>query len=100
TAAHPSCRRTGARILAGRFTSVQQAIGTSRKNPADAAFLCDFVGDRDIELVVLEEDPVPRANFRLAQGRKRTSSAGRGLRDDLSLHLQGNPTGRAVMALS
>jgi polar amino acid transport system substrate-binding protein len=35
----------GARILAGRFTSVQQAIGTSRKNPAGAAFLCDFVGE-------------------------------------------------------
>ena len=35
----------GARILDGRFTSVQQAIGTSRKNPAGAAFLRDFVED-------------------------------------------------------
>jgi hypothetical protein len=42
----------------------------------------------------------PRANFRLAQGRKRTWSAGRGLRNDLCLHLQGRPMGRAVMALS
>jgi len=33
----------GARILDGQFTSVQQAIGTSRKNPAGAAFLRDFV---------------------------------------------------------
>jgi len=33
----------GARILDGRFTSVQQAIGTARKNPAGAAFLRDFV---------------------------------------------------------
>ena len=33
----------GARILDGRFTSVQQAIGTSRKNPAGAAFLRDFI---------------------------------------------------------
>ena len=33
----------GARILDGRFMSVQQAIGTSRKNPAGAAFLRDFV---------------------------------------------------------
>ena len=33
----------GARILDGRFTSVQQAIGTSRKNPAGAEFLRDFV---------------------------------------------------------
>ena len=33
----------GARILDGRFTSVQQAIGTSRKNPAGAVFLRDFV---------------------------------------------------------
>ena len=33
----------GSRILDGRFMSVQQAIGTSRKNPAGAAFLRDFV---------------------------------------------------------
>jgi polar amino acid transport system substrate-binding protein len=33
----------GARILAGRFTAVQQAIGTARNNPAGAAFLADFV---------------------------------------------------------
>ena len=36
-------RLPGARILDGQFTSVQQAIGTSRKNPAGAAFLRDFV---------------------------------------------------------
>ena len=36
-------RLPGARILDGRFTSVQQAIGTSRKNLAAAAFLRDFV---------------------------------------------------------
>jgi hypothetical protein len=41
----------------------------------------------------------PRANCNLAEGRKRTWSAGRGLRDDLRLHLPGSPTGRAVMAL-
>jgi polar amino acid transport system substrate-binding protein len=33
----------GARILEGRFTAVQQAIGTPRKNTAGAAFLADFV---------------------------------------------------------
>ena len=33
----------GARILDGRFMSVQQAIGTARKNLAGAAFLRDFV---------------------------------------------------------
>jgi len=33
----------GARILDGRFTAVQQAIGTPRKNKAGAAFLRDFV---------------------------------------------------------
>jgi polar amino acid transport system substrate-binding protein len=33
----------GARILEGRFTAVQQAIGTARKNAAGAAFLRDFV---------------------------------------------------------
>jgi polar amino acid transport system substrate-binding protein len=35
----------GARIIDGRFTSVQQAIGTPRKNAAGAAFLRDFVED-------------------------------------------------------
>lgn len=33
----------GARILDGRFMSVQQAVGTARKNLAGAAFLRDFV---------------------------------------------------------
>jgi polar amino acid transport system substrate-binding protein len=33
----------GARILEGRFTAVQQAIGTPKKNTAGAAFLHDFV---------------------------------------------------------
>jgi len=33
----------GARIIDGRFTSVQQAIGTPRKNTAGAEFLRDFV---------------------------------------------------------
>jgi polar amino acid transport system substrate-binding protein len=33
----------GARILDGQFMSVQQAIGTSQKNLAGAAFLRDFV---------------------------------------------------------
>ena len=33
----------GARILDGRFTAVQQAIGTARKNAAGAAFLRGFV---------------------------------------------------------
>jgi polar amino acid transport system substrate-binding protein len=33
----------GARIIDGRFTSVQQAIGTAKKNTAGAAFLRNFV---------------------------------------------------------
>jgi polar amino acid transport system substrate-binding protein len=33
----------GARILDGRFMSVQQAVGTGRKNAAGAAFLKEFV---------------------------------------------------------
>jgi polar amino acid transport system substrate-binding protein len=33
----------GARILDGRFTAVQQAIGTARSNSSGAAFLRDFV---------------------------------------------------------
>jgi len=35
----------GAKILPGSFTSVQQAIGTEKKNAASAAFLCDFVAE-------------------------------------------------------
>jgi polar amino acid transport system substrate-binding protein len=35
----------GARILEGRFTAVQQAIGTARKNTAAAAFLTKFVAE-------------------------------------------------------
>jgi polar amino acid transport system substrate-binding protein len=33
----------GARILEGKFTAVQQSIGTARKNTAASAFLRDFV---------------------------------------------------------
>jgi polar amino acid transport system substrate-binding protein len=33
----------GARIIDGRFTAVQQAIGTAKKNTAGAAFLRDFI---------------------------------------------------------
>jgi polar amino acid transport system substrate-binding protein len=33
----------GARVLDGRFTAVQQAVGTSTKNKAAIAFLRDFV---------------------------------------------------------
>ena len=33
----------GARIIDGKFSSVQQAIGTAKKNAAGAAFLRDFV---------------------------------------------------------
>lgn len=36
-------RQPGARILDGKFTAVQQAIGTARANTAAAAFLRDFV---------------------------------------------------------
>ena len=35
--------RPGSRILDGKFTAVQQAVGTPRKNTAGAAFLRDFV---------------------------------------------------------
>lgn len=36
-------KQPGARILDGRFTAVQQAIGTARANAAAAAFLAEFV---------------------------------------------------------
>jgi polar amino acid transport system substrate-binding protein len=35
----------GARILDGQFSAVQQAVGTSRKNPEAAAWLESFVAD-------------------------------------------------------
>jgi polar amino acid transport system substrate-binding protein len=35
----------GARILDGKFTAVQQAVGTAKANQAGAAFLHDFVED-------------------------------------------------------
>jgi polar amino acid transport system substrate-binding protein len=38
-------RMPGARILDGRFTAVQQAIGTAKSNTAGAAFLQDFVAE-------------------------------------------------------
>jgi polar amino acid transport system substrate-binding protein len=38
-------RLPGARILDGKFTAVQQAIGTGRRNAAAAAFLRDFVDE-------------------------------------------------------
>ena len=34
---------SGARIIDGNFMTVQQAVGTSRKNAAGAAFLREFV---------------------------------------------------------
>ena len=36
-------RGTGARILPGRFTAVQQAVGTARAHTEAAAYLRDFV---------------------------------------------------------
>jgi polar amino acid transport system substrate-binding protein len=36
---------SGARILEGKFTAVQQAVGTAKANQAGAAFLRDFVED-------------------------------------------------------
>lgn len=42
----------GARVLDGRYTAVQQAIGTKPKNTAAAAFLQDFVAEaRDSGLI-------------------------------------------------
>ena len=56
--------------------------------------------DRALRTFVVDRLVGSGANFRLAEGRKRTSSAGRELRDDLRLHLSGSPKGRAVVALS
>jgi polar amino acid transport system substrate-binding protein len=49
----------GSRILDGRFMSVQQAIGTSRKNPAGAAFLRDFVEEAKASGLVARLIEVP-----------------------------------------
>jgi len=45
---------SGARILPGKFTAVQQAIGTSRSNTAAAAFLRDFVEEAKASGLVAE----------------------------------------------
>jgi polar amino acid transport system substrate-binding protein len=42
----------GSRILDGKFTAVQQAIGTARQNAAGAAFLRDFVAEAKASGVV------------------------------------------------
>ena len=44
----------GARILEGRFTAVQQAIGTQRANTAGAEFLSDFVAEAKASGLVAE----------------------------------------------
>jgi len=38
-----AARLPGARLLDGRFTAVQQAVGTARANIEAAAYLADFV---------------------------------------------------------
>ena len=42
----------GARILAGRFSAVQQAIGTARKNAAAIPFLENFVAEEKASCLV------------------------------------------------
>jgi polar amino acid transport system substrate-binding protein len=42
---HDVKKLPGARILPGKFTAVQQAIGTAKPNVAGAAFLREFVAD-------------------------------------------------------
>lgn len=44
----------GARILPGKFTAVQQAVGTARGNAAGAAFLRDFVEEAKASGLVAE----------------------------------------------
>ena len=87
------------RLPSGRYSPLHAAGAYQLRRRREARIERDralrtFVVDR------LAEGWTPRANFRLAQGRKRTCPAGRGLQDDLRFHLQGRPTGRSVMALS
>ena len=44
----------GARVLEGRFSAVQQAVGTARANAAGAAFLRDFVEEAKSSGLVAE----------------------------------------------
>ncbi|WP_119419169.1 transporter substrate-binding domain-containing protein [Desertibaculum subflavum] len=44
----------GARLLPGKFTAVQQAVGTARSNKAGAAFLSRFVEDAKASGLVAE----------------------------------------------
>ncbi len=67
----------GARILDGRFTAVQQAIGTPPANQAGAAFLSDFVEEAKASGLVAQLDrapPDPRPLGR-AVGKSSTNTA-------------------------
>ena len=86
------------RLPSGRYSPLHAAGAYQLRRRRDAL----IERDRALRTFVVDRlaEGYHRANFRLAQGRKRTSSACRGLRDDLRVHLQDTPTGRAVMALS
>ena len=87
--------------LAADLPVLRESAGSSSKVVGSRVFrerdraLRTFVGFDG-----LAEGWTPEANFGLAEGRKRPLSACRELRDDLRVHLQDRPTGRAVMALS
>ena len=87
------------KLPSGRYSPLHAAGAYQLRRRREALI------ERDRALRTFVVDPPrggvdPGANFRLAEGRKRTSSAGRELRDDLRLHLSGSPKGRAVVALS
>ena len=77
------------KLPSGRYSPLHAAGAYQLRRRREALIERDralrtFVVDR------LAEGSVPGANFGLAKGRKRTSSAGRGLRDELCLYLSGS----------
>src|SRR6476620_7945779 len=87
------------RLPSGRYSPLHAVGAYQLRRRREALIERDqalrtFVVDR------LAEGWTPEQISGWLKGRKRTSSACRGLRDDLCVHLQDSPKGRAVMALS
>ena len=87
------------RLPSGRYSALHAAGAYQLRRRREALIekdraLRSFVLDR------LARRVDARANRGLAERRERTPSAGRGLRDDLRLHLPRRPKGRAAVALS
>src|ERR1700731_3965070 len=103
TRRNESARHSGGQIRESLFEALERitkAAGAYQLRRRREALIERDRALRTFGVDRLAEGWSPEQIFRLAEGRKRTSSVGRELRDDLRLHLSGSPKGRAVVALS